>query len=210
MLEKIKKQPKITEKDFFAFLKEKRGLLDGIVLCGGEPSLNKDLPVFIKKIKGLRFLVKLDTNGSNPDMVKKLIDEKLVDYIAMDIKAPLSAKIQISKPKFQIKSKIPMSKYQKATGVKIDLEKIKKSIEIIKNSGIDYEFRTTVVKGIHSKEDIVQIAKDIAPAKAYFLQNFRPEKTLNPDFEKTKPYSKEYLLEIRELIKELFGTCQVR
>ncbi|MDP2930763.1 MAG: anaerobic ribonucleoside-triphosphate reductase activating protein [bacterium] len=87
--EKIKKQSQISARDFFKFLKGKKGLLDGIVLCGGEPSLNKDLPVFIKKIKKMGFLVKLDTNGSNPEMLKRLIKQKLVDYVAMDIKAPL-------------------------------------------------------------------------------------------------------------------------
>ena len=191
--EKIKKQPKITEKDFFAFLKDKRGLLDGIVLCGGEPSLNKDLAIFIKKIKKMGFLIKLDTNGSNPDMVKKLIDEKLVNYIAMDIKAPLEVK-----------------SYNRATGVKTDIKKIKKSIKIIKNSGIDYEFRTTVVPGIHTKEDILEIAEEIGPARAYFLQSFRPEKTLDPKFVKVRPYPKDFFLAVKKEIERLFEVCGIR
>jgi pyruvate formate lyase activating enzyme len=208
--EKIKKQPKISEKDFFKFLKNKKGLLDGVVLCGGEPTLNHDLPDFIRKIKKMGFLVKLDTNGSNPKMLEKLLKEKLLDYIAMDIKAPVGPKSQFPISKIQIKSQIPISKYQKATGVKVDLKNIKKSIEIIKKSGIDYEFRTTVVPGIHSREDIVQIAKEIGPARAYFLQNFRPEKTLNPRFEKLKPYPKEFLSKIKEQIAKHFEICEVR
>ncbi|MDP3093154.1 MAG: anaerobic ribonucleoside-triphosphate reductase activating protein [bacterium] len=208
--EKIRKQPRISEKELFAFLKKRKGLLDGAVLCGGEPTTNKDLPDLIKKIKKLGFLVKLDTNGSNPKMLEKLIKEKLLDYVAMDIKAPLGAKIQIPKSKFQKKSQIPISKYQKATGVKVDLEKIKKSIEIIKESGIDYEFRSTVVPGLHSKKDIVQIAKGIAPARAYFLQNFRPEKTLNPRFKKLKPYPQEVLAEIKKEIAKHFSICETR
>ncbi len=189
--EKIKKQPKIPEKDFFKFLKERKGLLEGIVICGGEPTINKDLPKFIKKIKKLGYLVKIDTNGSNPKMLKTLTDKKLVDYIAMDIKAP-------------------KEKYEKAAGVKLDLAKIKKSIEIIKDSGINYEFRSTIVPTIHAKEDIIQLAKEISPAKKYFLQNFRPEKTINPKFEKIKPYPKDFLLSIKEEISHFFETCEVR
>lgn len=191
--EKIKKQPRISEKEFFKFLKGKRGLLEGVVICGGEPTLNHDLPDFIRKIKKLGFLVKIDTNGSSPKILRGLITKKLVDYIAMDIKAPLKAQ-----------------NYGRATGVKVDLEKIKKSIEIIKKSRIDYEFRSTVVPGAHTKEDIIQIVKDIAPARAYFLQNFRPEKTLNPKFEKVKPYPKEYLTGIKKEIEKPFQICEVR
>ena len=210
--DKIKTHPKISEKYFFDFLKKRKGLLEGVCLTGGEPTLNKDLPQFIKKIRKLGFLIKLDTNGSNPKMLKKLIGGKLakrdslssltslpqsgsslIDYVAMDIKAPLNAK-----------------NYNKATGIKNDLKKIKKSIEIIKKSGLDYEFRTTVVPGIHIEKDIIQIAKDISPAKRYYLQNFRPEKTLDPDFVKIKPYSKEYLSEIQKTIAPFFEICQIR
>lgn len=192
--EKIKKQPRIKEKEFFNFLKERQGLLDAVVICGGEPTRLKSLPDFIKKIKKMGFLVKLDTNGSNPEMLKKLIDDKLIDYIAMDIKAPLGQFL----------------KYDKATGVKVDLNKIKESVKIIKNSGFDYEFRTTVVPTVHSKEDILQIAEDIKPAKKFYLQNFRPQKNLNRKFEKIKPYSGDFLLEIKEEISKFFEICEVR
>lgn len=188
--EKIKKQPRIPEKDFFKFLKERRGLLEGIVICGGEPTINKDLPQFIKKIKKLGYLVKLDTNGSNPEILKALIDEELIDYIAMDIKQSQN--------------------YDRAAGVKVDLKKIRQSIKLIKDSGIGYEFRTTVVPTIHTKADIIQIAKDIKPAKKYFLQNFRPEKTIDPKFEKIKPYSRDFLLSIQKEISHFFEICEVR
>jgi len=191
--EKIKSQPRISEKYFFDFLKKRKGLLEGVVICGGEPTLNKDLPDFVKKIKKLGYRVKIDTNGSNPEMLKELIKKKLLDYVAMDIKASLRSQ-----------------EYERVVGVKTDLEKIKKSIGIIKNSGIDYEFRTTVVPTIHTKEDIIKIAKAIAPAKKYFLQNFRAEKTINPKFEKIKPYSKDFLLEIKEEIAGYFDICEVR
>lgn len=208
--EKIKRQPKISGKEFFTFLRGKKGLLDGVVICGGEPTIHQDLPEFLKKIKNLGFLVKLDTNGLNPEMLEKLIGKKLLDYIAMDIKAPLGLKIQNPNSKFQIKSKIQNPKYQTATGVKVDIEKIKKSIEIIKNSDVEYEFRTTVVRGIHAKEDILQIARELAPARAYFLQSFRPEKTLSPKFERVRPYPGQFLSEIKEEIGSVFIVCEIR
>jgi len=189
--EKIKNQPKISEKEFFKFLKERKKLLDGLVLCGGEPSINKKLPAFIKKIKKLGYSVKLDTNGSNPKMLKKLIDEKLIDYVAMDIKAS-------------------KEKYNKSTGVKVNLKKIQKSIDILKKGEVDYEFRSTIVPSFHTKEDIIEMAKWIRGAKRYYLQNFRPEKTIDPKFEKIKPYPQEYLLEIQKAISPFFEVCQVR
>ena len=150
-------------------------------------------------------------------MLRNLIDKKLVDYVAMDIKAPLEPNFQFSLIAKQLQGAerlIPISnfqsKYEKVIGLRIDLDKIKKSIGIIKGSGIDYEFRTTVVPTIHTKEDIVQIAKDISPAKKYFLQNFRPEKTIDPDFEKIKPYPDEYLSSCCQAISPFFDTCQIR
>jgi len=190
--EKMAEQPKIAEKAFFDFLKERQGLLEGVVICGGEPTIHKDLPDFIKRIKDLGFLLKLDTNGSNPEMLRELMQDGLVDYVAMDIKAPLGAK------------------YDLVTGVKVDLDKIKESIEIIKGSGVDYEFRSTIVPSIHSKEDVIQMAKDISPAKKYYLQNFRGEKTIDPRFEEIKPYAKDFLLEIQKEISSFFEICQVR
>src|SRR3989344_4958290 len=109
----IKNRPGISEKEFFDFLKERKNLLEGIVICGGEPTSDKKLPVFLKKIKKMGFFVKLDTNGSNPEMLKKLIDKKLIDYVAMDIKGP-------------------KGKYSQIAGTKIDIEKIQKSINILK------------------------------------------------------------------------------
>jgi len=189
--EKIKNQPKISEKEFFDFLKERKGLLEGVVICGGEPTIHKELPNFVKKIKKLRFVVKLDTNGSNPEMLEKLISENLLDYVAMDTKAP-------------------KEKYEKVVGVKIDIEKIQKSIDILKQDKVDYEFRSTIVPQVHTKEDVIEMAKWVKGAKKYYLQNFRPEKTIDPKFEKIKPFSQEYLLETQEVIAPFFEICQVR
>jgi len=189
--EKIKEHPQIPEKEIFGFLKERQGLLQGIVICGGEPTINPDLPEFIKNIKDLGYLVKLDTNGSNPGMLKQLANEGLIDYVAMDIKAP-------------------KEKYEEAVGVKIDISDIEESVKALKEGKVDYEFRTTVVPTVHTKEDVINIAKWIGPAKNYFLQNFRAEKTIDPKFEKIKPYSEEFLEEIRKEILPYFKVCEVR
>ena len=189
--EKIKKQPRISEKEFFKFLKERKGLLEGITICGGEPTVNKDLPDFIKKIKKLGYLVKLDTNGSNPKMLKDLIDKRLIDYVAMDIK-------------------LPKERYKEVLGKRINVKDIEKSIKILKEGKVDCEFRTTVVPTILTKEDILEIAKWIRGAKKYYLQNFRSEKTIDPKFEKIKPYPQEYLLEIQKTIAPFFKICQLR
>ena len=196
--EKILKQPRIPEKDFFAFLKERQGLLDGVVICGGEATLQKGLPDFMKKIKDLGYLLKLDTNGSNPEMLKRLMKEGLVDYIAMDVKSS-------------------KQKYDLATGVKVDIGKIEESIQILKEGKTDYEFRTTVVPTIHVKEDILSIAKWIGgdPSTGsgqgkYYLQNFRGEKTIDLKFERVKPYPKDFLSEIQKEISPFFEICEVR
>ena len=194
--EEIQKHPEISENDFLNFLEEKRGMLEGCVLCGGEPTIyGNELIDFIKKIKKKGFLIKLDTNGSNPELLKRLIDEKLIDYFAMDIKAPLNKE-----------------KYALASGIKdVDIEKIKESISLIKNSNIDYEFRSTVVPTIHSREDVIQMAKDISPANKYFLQQFRGEKgTIDNNLNNIKPYPDEFMEEIKKEIKGLFGIFKIR
>ncbi len=197
MPEKIKNQPEFSQEEFFKFLKERQGLLEGVVLCGGEPTIQKDLPEFAKKIKKMGYLVKLDTNGSNPEMMARLIKKNLLDYVAIDIKAP-------------------KEKYSKVSGKKADIKKIEESINILKNSEIDFEFRTTVVPKLLNKDDIIKIAKwlqtyaSVPRCKGYFLQNFLPEKTLDPKFEKIKPYPEKYILEIQKAVAPFFQTCQVR
>lgn len=191
---KFKLSEIIEEKSFFDFLNARRGLLDGICITGGEPTLYPDLPEFIKKIKALRFLVKLDTNGTKPEMLTALIADKLVDCIAMDIKTALQKDL-----------------YEKVTGSAVDFENIKKSIEIIMQSGLEYEFRTTVVPGLHTKNDILSIAEEIRGAKKYYLQQFvAGEKIFNPDFRKIKSYPGEFLREVCEKIKNNFEICEVR
>lgn len=201
--ELIKKQPRISKEEFFNFLKGKKDLLEGVCITGGEPTLNSDLPEFCKKIKKMGFSVKLDTNGYNPEMVKNLIEEKLIDYVALDVKAP-------------------KEKYGKVVGIenptfeKKMVKNIEKSVEILKEGKIDYEFRTTVVPTLLEKTDILEIGKwlsSLSPGQKlpkYYLQNFRPEKTLDPSFEKIKPYENDYLLEIQKAISPFFEICLVR
>lgn len=148
---KKKVEGKYSEDNILDFLKTRVGKLDGVVITGGEPTINNELPSFIKKIKELGFSIKLDTNGTNPKMLKELIDSKLVDYIAMDIKTRLS-------------------NYNMVTNTNNSLDDIMLSINLIKDSSLDHEFRTTVYN-IHSENDLVEIAKIVSPSK-YFLQEF--------------------------------------
>ncbi len=189
--EKIKNHPEITKEEVFNFLKERTDKLDGVVLCGGEPTIFPGLPDFIKEIKKMGFSVKIDTNGSNPEMLKELISDGLVDYVAMDIKSSLEG-------------------YKEAAGVDFDAEKIRESITLVMSSGVDYEFRTTLVPGIHEKKDIEEVGTLIKGAKRYFLQNFLPEKTIDEEFLKKKPFSKEELEEFRKIISPFVEKCEIR
>jgi len=189
--EKIKQLKLIPEEEVFSFLKERKKYLEGVCITGGEPTIHEDLPDFIKKIKEIGYLVKLDTNGSNPAMLQELIMARLINYVAMDLKAP-------------------KERYPEVVGREIDVSLIEESVKLLLNSNIDYEFRTTLVPNLLSKEDILKIAQWIKGAKKYYLQQFSGRKTIDPEFEKLKPYPDEYLLEIQKAISPLFETCQVR
>ncbi|MFZ5559652.1 MAG: anaerobic ribonucleoside-triphosphate reductase activating protein [Patescibacteria group bacterium] len=189
--DEIKKQPEISEKEFSNFLDQRKGLIDGVCITGGEPTIHKDLIDFIKKIKQKGFLIKLDTNGSNPEVLEKLIKSKLLDFISMDIKTS-------------------WSKYDLATGVKVDLEKIKKSAEIIKNSGIDYEFRTTIVPGLVGKEDVERMGEWLKGAKNFALQQFQNKKVLDKSFEKIQPYPEGTLKEFKKILEKYIERIELR
>lgn len=181
----------ISEKSFFDFLKKQKNYLDGVCITGGEPTLHKDLPDFIKKIKKSGFFVKLDTNGSNPVMLKNLINKKMIDYVAMDIKTSAE-------------------NYNKVSNCGIDVEKIKTSVELIKNSTIDYEFRTTILPGVHTKEDIIEIGKWLKGAEKYYLQQFRKGKTLDKDLSGSEPFTDKEMKNFCRLIKANFYICEAR
>jgi len=148
-----KSQNEEQVKSFFEFLKTRQGKLDGICITGGEPTLQPDLVEFIARIKKMGFAVKLDSNGTRPDILKELFDKKLVDYVAMDIKASLE-------------------NYEKVCNTKLDLERTKLSVDLIKNSGVDYEFRTTVVPGLHTEEEFKKVAEWLNGSQRYVLQKY--------------------------------------
>jgi len=191
--ERIKKQSEIKEEEIYDFLEKRKGFLDGVVICGGEPTIYSDLLGFVKKIKEMDYLVKLDTNGSNPKMLKEMIENRLLDYVAMDIKSS-------------------KNRYREVAGVQnIDIEKIEQSVNILKENKIDYEFRTTMVPGLIDKKDVIGIVKWISPAKRYFLQNFEVQgETVDPNFINVNPYSKDYLQEIQKEIVSSFDICEIR
>jgi len=204
-----------TEEEILNFLENRRGLLDGVCITGGEPTLNPELPELIEKIKSLGYSVKLDTNGSNPDMLKRLIANKLVDYIAMDIKVPLSRYTEFCENPEKIKESISLIMQFPDVG-NSEPHTLMPGIpehpkhESQSNRAFDYEFRTTVLPKIHSKEDIINIANDIKGARKYVIQQFRQGKTLDPDFKNEKTFSVEELNEMKNSIKDLIQNVKVR
>ncbi len=175
--------PCIKENDILDFLDTRRGKLDAVTITGGEPTIQSDLMTFIKKIRKRGFAVKLDTNGSQPHVIQALLDEKLLDFIAMDIKGPLE-------------------KYASIAGVPVASEKIKESIKIILKAAIPHEFRTTIVQSQLTPEDILKIAKLISGAERYALQKFVSVKTLNKKFLQEKSYSEEELEKIKKRLEK--------
>ncbi len=143
----------ITNEELFSFLKKRVGILDGICITGGEPTMQKDLPEFIENVKSFGYLVKLDTNGSNPEMLSALIDSSLIDYVALDIKNS-------------------REKYSLTTGGTNLLPKVEKSISVLSVGRVEYELRTTAVKGFHETEDFDKIGQWIKGTKKFFIQNF--------------------------------------
>lgn len=179
------------EKEFFAFLKKRQGRLEGVCVTGGEPTLQTDLVDFIGKIKKLGYPVKLDTNGARPDVLKKLYDLKLLDFVAMDIKSNLK-------------------KYTATCGAKVDIERIKMSVALIKNSKAPYEFRTTVVPGLHAEEDFEDIAEWLRGAKAYYLQEYREIKILDQSLKRKTRKKSIDLEKIKKNIEKNFEKVEIR
>lgn len=181
----------IPIEDILEFLESRRGKLDAVVLTGGEPTLYPDLMKFIARVKELGFKIKLDTNGTNPSMLQGLLDEKLIDYVAMDIKAPLR-------------------KYSAIVGKNVRIDHIVESINLIIQRAPDYEFRTTVVEGQLDFLDLLELGQDIAGAQRYFLQSFIPTKTNSPEFLNKKAPSREILQEVKEALREIIPEVEIR
>ena len=181
----------ISEEEVLAFLDTRKGLLDGVVITGGEPTIHSDLTSFIEKVKEKGFLVKLDSNGTSPQVLKDLVGKKLVDYIAMDIKAPLS-------------------RYSSVVSRPVDIDAIQESIDFLRTASVEYEFRTTVVKSLLSEADMLAIGEEIKGAKRYFLQAFIPTKILNPQLRKKVSYSSDELEALRQKVQPYVSYCAIR
>lgn len=188
----IKKQPQIDLGAFFNFLKTKKRFLDGVCLTGGEPLIQPLVIDFIETIKQEGFLVKLDTNGSQPEKLEKLFQKNLLDFVAMDIKSS------------------PEKYHQAIGGQFVNLENIFKSIELIQKSGVNYEFRTTAVPGLIDKIEIEKIGQWLKSSDCFVLQQFKREKNLNKSWQKIKPYSEEELNDLIEAAKPYFRKVELR
>lgn len=166
--------------------------LDGIVISGGEPCLNPGLPDFIKKLRKTGLQIKIDTNGSRPKLLSQLIHEGIVDYVAMDFKAPLNE-----------------FSYRRCTGIWTDVETIGQSLDILLKGSVDYEFRVTICPGLLDVEDIKSMAERVQNAKRFVLQNFVAQNTLDPSFAEMTPYSREKLEKMKEAASAYVQECIV-
>lgn len=171
--------PVIPEDEVLSFLDKRRGKLEAVTVTGGEPTLQKDLEKFLGELKKMGYLVKVDTNGSNPDTLSTLIERQLVDYIAMDIKGPLK-------------------RYGQIVSVKVNVSRIRRSIQLITTSGVGYEFRTTVVRSQLDLEDLASMVKLVRKARLYVLQPFVALKTLDGAFLSEMSYTPDEFSAIRE------------
>ena len=182
-------QPLISEEVVFDHIKKRKGIIEGVCITGGEPTLQKDLEDFIKRLKELGVMVKLDSNGYRPEVLKRLMENGLLDYVAMDIKSSLD-------------------EYHIVSGVNLDTSLIKESIDLLKNGPIDYEFRTTVVKELHSKETFEKIGELLSGAKQYFLQGYiDSERVIERRF---SSYTKEELEGFVTILKKTIKNVSIR
>ena len=178
------------EEEIISFLKKRKGILDGVCISGGEPLLHTELTDFIKKIKELGYLVKLDTNGSMPQRLKALVNSKLVDYVAMDVKNTFE-------------------KYPQTAGCKnVNIDNIKESMGFLLEGNVEYEFRTTVVKEFHTPQDIEKISIEIVGCQKYFLQNFVDSGNILGG--NLHPVDENTLKEMERLATKYVKTAQIR
>jgi pyruvate formate lyase activating enzyme len=185
--------PALEEEEIFSFLKKRQKILDAVVISGGEPTLHSDLAEWFRRIRALGFATKLDTNGTHPEVLQSLIQENLLDFVAMDIKHCLQEAV-----------------YNGIVGTSGILSAVKRSIQILMAGFIDYEFRTTLIQEIHKQEDVLTLAESLQGAQQWTLQKFRPEKTLNPQWETFHPWSQEEIESLRALLSRQFPSLAVR
>ncbi len=179
------------EEEVLSFLAGRRGKLDALSITGGEPCLQPDLASFMKKVRDLGFLLKLDTNGSRPEALAQVIDRGLADYIAMDVKAPLE-------------------KYPLVSRTGSWEREIPASIALVMGSGVPYEFRTTLVEGLLEPEDVREIGKMIRGAQRYVLQRFVPSKPLDPSYAGAKTFAESSVASLLEDLRGVVGYCSAR
>ena len=178
----------IPEEEIFEFLEKRRGLLDGVAISGGEPTMQEDLPDFIRRCKKMGFLVKLDTNGTNPGVLRELLQENLIDFVAMDIKGPLE-------------------KYPQIAARPIDIDAIRESIDLIRT--VPHEFRTTIVRGQLVPEDFESIGQLVHGADRFALQYFVPGTTVSPQFNKRESFTKQEMDQARDIMSRHVQECVV-
>lgn len=188
----FKGENRLSETEILSFLKKRKGVLDGVCISGGEPTLQEDLPEFVSQIKDMGFKVKLDTNGTSPEMLIELYKNGLLDYVAMDVKTALA-------------------RYKDVVNADVDIEKIRFSIETIIKSGIPYEFRTTLVEEYHDESIIREIASELAGAKQMFLQKFLSCRTIGSiNGETFNAVDVEDALKFKGLLKETIENVELR
>ena len=183
--------PCIDEEEVFAFLEQRRGKLDGVVISGGEPTIHEGLVPFIRTVKHMGFCVKLDTNGSRPEVVESLLKEGLIDYWAVDRKASLA-------------------RYSQLVGVPLDPAIIVRASRLIMEATDAYEFRTTVIRELHSPEEVLQIAHELSGARRLILQRFRSDVTLDPALQKATAYSDEEMESLCQSVRPYIADCSWR
>lgn len=177
------------------YVREHNDFIDGVVITGGEPCIHSNIGGFIKQLREVGVRVKLDTNGSFPDLLESLIDKELLDYVAMDVKAPLD-----------------FDSYSKSAGItdRRTFEKVRDSIDLLMEGRVDYEFRMTVVPALHRASDLLRVAEQIRGARRFVLQNYVPRDTLDPAFLNETPYDAERLEEFKKMMAPMFDECLIR
>ncbi len=181
--------------EILSYVREHDDFIDGVVITGGEPCCSNEIFDLVKVLRVEGMKVKLDTNGSFPDVVEALITEDLVDYVAMDIKAPLD-----------------FESYSRSAGItdRRAFEKVKDTIDLLFQGKVDYEFRMTVVPALHRPSDLKQVAEQLRGAARFVIQNYVPRDTIDPSFLDEAPYDRERLEEFRDMVAPMFDECLLR
>ncbi len=181
----------ITNDDVLSFIKERGSLIDGISISGGEPTLAKNLFDFIRSVKDIPLAVKIDTNGLNPEVIDHLIQNRLIDYVAIDIKTS-------------------PEKYEGLTNRKVDFSRIVRTVDLVRASDVDYELRTTCIPSFVTLEDFESIKGEIGHVKQYFIQQFINNVTLDPSLSNCEPYPLSVLYSFRDFVRSFSDICEIR